>query len=137
MPSTSIRTNSSTIFVSNLAYTTTTESLRAAFDDLAPVRSCFVVYEKMNLSPEVPVANSSASEPKSKGVGYVTFALKEDAENMVERYASDANDEQLVVDRRKIRVGWPDKKVRMYPSCRGSSLRFTQICVQVHTPGGI
>ena len=36
----------STLFVSNLSYATTQESLQAAFDDLGPVRSCFVVYDK-------------------------------------------------------------------------------------------
>ena len=125
----SICLNSSTIFVSNLAFTTTTESLRAAFDDLAPVRSCFVVYEKSKVSTEPAAADPPASEPKSKGVGYVTFALKEDAESIVAKYASNADDvteERLVVDERKIRIGWPDKKVRVHLFRYSSLFKLTQ-----------
>lgn len=43
----------------------------------------------------------------SKGVGYVSFALKEDAEACFKQ----VTDEGLKINKRKIRIQWADKKV--------------------------
>ncbi|KAF8342810.1 uncharacterized protein EI90DRAFT_3115348 [Cantharellus anzutake] len=103
----------STVFVSNLSYSTTDESLRAAFDDLAPVRSCFIVLEKLQAFSEKSGAEPSSSQPKSKGVGFVKFALREDAGNIIAKYGPGVKGEKkefLMVDGRKVRVGWPGVK---------------------------
>lgn len=93
--------------MSNLSYSTSQEALQAAFDDLAPVRSCFIVYEKDPLD--------ATSKGQSKGVGYVTFAIREDAEGIIERY-SESGGEQLKINGRVARVKWADRKVRLF-SC--------------------
>lgn len=69
-------------------------------------------------------ATSSAASAKgpSKGVGYVTFAIKEDAEGVVEKYGEDATAE-LKVDGRAIRVKWADRKVRLCPNIHLLSFR--------------
>ena len=47
--------------------------------------------------------------PVSKGVGYVTFAIKEDAENAMGQYGSEK--ERFIVDARKVRLQWANRKV--------------------------
>ncbi|ETW75268.1 hypothetical protein HETIRDRAFT_244962, partial [Heterobasidion irregulare TC 32-1] len=78
----------STLFVSNLPYTVTSTDLQTLFSDLAPVRSAFVVLEPGTRT--------------SKGVGYVSFAIKEDAATALDQVAKDG----LVLDGRSLRVGW-------------------------------
>ena len=56
----------STLFVSNLPYTATSVDLQTLFSDIAPVRTAFVVTEH--------------GTGMSKAVGYVSFAIKEDAQ---------------------------------------------------------
>jgi nucleolar protein 4 len=86
--------SSSTLFVSNLPYTATSVDLETLFSDIAPVRTAFVVTEQ--------------GSGVSKGVGYVSFALKEDAETCFKQ----VSEEGLAIAGRKIRVQWADKKVR-------------------------
>lgn len=43
----------------------------------------------------------------SKGVGYVSFAIKEDASSAIETIERDG----LLLEGRKIRVNWADRKV--------------------------
>ncbi|KDQ16850.1 hypothetical protein BOTBODRAFT_30748 [Botryobasidium botryosum FD-172 SS1] len=89
----------STIFISNLAYSTTSDALQSTFSDIAPVRSAFVVTDK--------------EDGKSKGVGYVAFAIKEDAESFMKTYShegEDAEGKPFSVDGRKVRIKWADKK---------------------------
>ena len=93
----------STLFVSNLPYTATSTDLQTLFSDIAPVRSAFVVLEQ--------------GTGVSKGVGYVSFAIKEDAESAFE--SKDA----LVLDGRKLRLQWADTKVR------NLELFLTRICL--------
>ncbi|KAJ3043879.1 RNA recognition motif-containing protein [Rhizophlyctis rosea] len=59
-----------TLFVSSIPYTATSESLQAFFSEIGPVRSCFAVADR-------------AQEGKNRGYGYVTYALPEDAERAV------------------------------------------------------
>lgn len=77
--------------MSNLPYAATSTDLQTLFSDLAPVRSAFVVLE----------------ENVSKGVGYVSFALKEDATTAMETIGTDG----ISLNGRKLRVQWADKKV--------------------------
>jgi len=80
----------STLFVSNLPYTVTSVDLQTLFSDIGPVRSAFVVQDKETKA--------------SKGVGYVSFAIKEDAQRAFEQ-------SDLQLDSRKLRVQWPSQKV--------------------------
>lgn len=89
--------NSSTLFISNLPYTATSVDLETLFSDIAPVRTAFVVTEQ--------------GTGVSKGVGYVSFAMKEDAEMCFKQ----VSEEGLSIAGRKIRVQWADKKVRSNP----------------------
>lgn len=90
-----------TIFVSSLAYNTTSASLEEAFADLAPVRNAFVVTQK----------GGSDGEAKSKGVGFVSFAIKEDADQIMEKY-QEGTGVSFRVDGRPVRLQWAKKKVR-------------------------
>lgn len=83
----------STLFVSNLPYTATSIDLQTLFSDIAPVRTAFVVTEH--------------GTGISKGVGYVSFALKEDAENAY-TMISEKGTEFLG---RKLRVQWAENQV--------------------------
>lgn len=79
--------------MSNLPYTATSVDLQTLFSDIAPVRSAFVVTE-----PGTGV---------SKGVGYVAFAIKEDAQSAFDTISKEGID--LVG--RKLRIQWADNKV--------------------------
>ncbi|KAJ7105735.1 hypothetical protein C8R43DRAFT_1140711 [Mycena crocata] len=81
-----------TLFVSNLPYTATSVDLQTLFSDIAPVRSAFVVTE-----PGTGV---------SKGVGYVSFALKEDAQSAFETISKDG----ITIANRALRIQWADTK---------------------------
>src|SRR6266576_6024734 len=65
----------STLFVSNLPYTATSTDLNTLFSDIAPVRSAFVVLEH--------------GTGASKGVGYVSFAIPEDAKAAFDSISAD------------------------------------------------
>ena len=77
---------SSTLFVSNLPYTVTSTDLKTLFSDIAPVRNAFVVLEH--------------GTGISKGVGYVSFAIKEDIQLALEKISS----EGLTIDGRSVRA---------------------------------
>lgn len=85
--------SSSTLFVSNLPYTATSVDLQTLFSDIAPIRSAFVVTEH--------------GTGVSKGVGYVSFALKEDAETAFETISESG----IELAGRKLRVQWAERKV--------------------------
>jgi RNA recognition motif-containing protein len=55
-----------TVFVRNLPYTCTDAGLEEAFGEIGPVKESFIVAEK-------------GTGGQSKGFGFVTFALAEDA----------------------------------------------------------
>ena len=77
---------SSTLFVSNLPYTATSIDLKTLFSDIAPVRNAFVVLEH--------------GTGVSKGVGYVSFAIKEDVQLALEKISSQG----LTIDGRGVRA---------------------------------
>jgi len=79
--------------VSNLPYSATSVDLQTLFSEIAPVRSAFVVTEH--------------GSGISKGVGYVSFSLKEGAESAFELISK--NGVELVG--RKLRVQWAESKV--------------------------
>ncbi|KAF8068858.1 hypothetical protein FPV67DRAFT_1093520 [Lyophyllum atratum] len=87
-----ITAHGSTLFVSNLPYTATSVDLQTLFSDIAPVRSAFVVLE-----PGTGV---------SKGVGYVSFAIKEDAQSAYDTITT----EGLNLVGRNLRVQWAENK---------------------------
>lgn len=67
--------------------------LQTLFSDIAPVRSAFVVLDK--------------ETRKSKGVGYVSFAIKEDAALAV----AQIEQRGISLDQRNLRVQFADAKV--------------------------
>ncbi len=69
--------------------------LQTLFSDIAPVRSAFVVTEQ--------------GTGVSKGVGYVAFAIKEDAQAAFDTI----NREGLTLVGRSLRVQWAEQKVRL------------------------
>ncbi|KIK45750.1 hypothetical protein CY34DRAFT_801216 [Suillus luteus UH-Slu-Lm8-n1] len=83
----------STLFVSNLPYDATSTDLQTTFSDLAPVRYAFVV--------------SKNGSGESKGFGYVSFSIKEDAQTAFDTVSS----EGIEINGRKLRVKWADKKM--------------------------
>ena len=89
----------STLFVSNLPYTATSTDLNTLFSDLAPVRSAFVVLEP--------------GSGVSKGVGYVSFAIREDAQLAFDKIAQ----EGLSLDGRQLRAQWADSSCSMVWRC--------------------
>ncbi|KAF8483530.1 RNA-binding domain-containing protein [Russula ochroleuca] len=78
----------STFFVSNLPYTATSTDLKTLFSDIAPVRSAFVVLEH--------------GTGASKGVGYVSFAISEDAKAAFDSISADG----ITLDARQLRIEW-------------------------------
>ena len=80
--------------MSNLPYTATSVDLQTLFSYIAPVRSAFVVLE-----PGTGV---------SKGVGYVAFSVKEDAQEAFDTITKDG----IKIVGRNLRVQWADTKVR-------------------------
>jgi RNA recognition motif-containing protein len=85
--------------VSNLPYTATSTDLKTLFSDIAPVRSAFVVLDH--------------GTSTSKGVGYVSFAIPEDAKAAFNNCSADG----IILDGRKLRVEWAANKVclRVFP----------------------
>ncbi|CAK9784974.1 hypothetical protein CC85DRAFT_267175 [Cutaneotrichosporon oleaginosum] len=81
-----------TLFVSSLPYNATSTDLVTHFSFIGPVRHGFVATDR--------------DSGKSKGVGYVTYAMKEDAERAV----TELNGSEFGAKGRKIRVSWADKK---------------------------
>lgn len=80
--------------MSNLPYSATSVDLQTLFSDFAPVRTAFVVLDKVS--------------KVSKGVGYVSFAMREDAARAI----TDA--QNLELDGRKLRVQVPTKTVSLF-----------------------
>ena len=89
----------STLFVSNLPYTATSTDLKTLFSDIAPVRTAFVVLEH--------------ATGVSKGVGYVSFAIREDATMAIDKISK----EGITLDSRSLRVQWAGSKVRVSIKC--------------------
>lgn len=104
---------SMTVFVSSLPYETTTTDLITHFSFIGPVKNGFVVKDKVGplsfaASSLVLTALTAQESQESKGVGYVTFTSKVDAEKAV----ADLNGGQFGADaKRKIRVELANDKV--------------------------
>lgn len=96
-PATAHLQPSATIFVSNLPYSATSTDLKTLFSDIGPVRTAFVVLDQ--------------DLGTSKGVGYVTFAIREDAQLAVDKVGEAG--EGIALDGRKLRVDWAGIKVRL------------------------
>jgi nucleolar protein 4 len=87
--------SSTTVFVSSLPYNATTTDIITHFSFIGPVRHGFIATDK--------------ESGTSKGVGYVTYSLKEDAERAVEELDGGA----FGAKGRKISVTMADKKVSL------------------------
>ncbi|WVF70433.1 hypothetical protein IAT40_005223 [Kwoniella sp. CBS 6097] len=81
-----------TLFISSLPYTATSTDLLTHFSYLGPVRHGFIATDK--------------DTGKSKGVGYVTYSLREDAEQALK----ELNNGSFGGGNRKIRVSWADER---------------------------
>ena len=115
---------SSTLFVSNLSYTVTSTDLKTLFSDIAPVRNAFVVLEH---GTEV-----------SKGVGYVSFAVKEDVQLALDKISS----EGLTINGRSVRVQLADTRPKDKDSASASGKNVDQDAKPTKTrkaknPGGV
>ena len=95
-----LTSSSATLFVSNLPYTATSTDLQTLFSDIGPVKSAFVVTEQ--------------GTGVSKGVGYVTFAMKEDADSAFEKLSGKPGGESMEIAGRKLRGVWADNKVCLH-----------------------
>ncbi|KAK0488072.1 hypothetical protein EDD18DRAFT_1360030 [Armillaria luteobubalina] len=102
----------STLFVSNLPYTATSVDLQTLFSDIAPVRSAFVVTE--------------AGTGVSKGVGYVSFAIKEDAQAAFDKISTDG----IALVGRNLRVQWAENK----PKDKTEKVKVEPKVKQIPTP---
>lgn len=85
------KTNS-TLFISRLPYTATTTDLQTMFSEIGPLKRAFVVTDQ--------------ETKKSKGVGYVTFAIPEDANTALEQLQG----KSLDGGSRKIQITFADQK---------------------------
>lgn len=90
--------------MSNLPYTATSVDLQTLFSDIAPVRTAFVVTEH--------------GTGVSKGVGYVSFAIKEDAQSTFDKITK----EGITLVGRNLRVQWAENKVCL--SCPHTPVRI-------------
>ena len=80
------------------------------FSDIAPVRSAFVVLEH--------------GTGVSKGVGYVSFAIREDATTAIDKISN----EGITLDGRSLRVQWAGSKVCSFSVLRdGGTDAFPRI----------
>ncbi|KAJ9476650.1 Nucleolar protein 4 [Pseudozyma hubeiensis] len=81
-----------TLFVSRLPYTATSTDLQTTFSEIGPLKRAFVVIDQ--------------ATKKSKGVGYVTFAIPEDATTALEQLQG----KSLDGGSRKIQIAFADQK---------------------------
>lgn len=83
--------NKATLFVSRLPFSATTTDLQTLFSDVGPLRRAFVV--------------TDPATKASKGVGYVTFSIPEDAERALGELQGKKLD-----GKRPIAISWADAK---------------------------
>lgn len=88
---------STTVFVSSLPYNATTTDLVTHFSFIGPVHHGFIAKDK--------------ETGTSKGVGYVTYAMREDADRAIEELDGGAFGDKG----RKIRVLLADRRVSAQP----------------------
>ncbi|KIP11301.1 hypothetical protein PHLGIDRAFT_124953 [Phlebiopsis gigantea 11061_1 CR5-6] len=88
------KAHGATLFVSNLPYSATSTDIKTLFSDIGPVRTAFVVLEQ--------------GTGTSKGVGYVSFAIREDAQLAFDKVNESA--EGISLDGRRLRVQWAGSK---------------------------
>ncbi|KAF7727778.1 RNA recognition motif-containing protein [Apophysomyces ossiformis] len=74
----------STLFVRGLPYKATSKDLETFFEDVGPIRRCFVVADRSQGEIKEDDPNF-----KNKGYGYVRFALADDARQAIEKLKSE------------------------------------------------
>ncbi|KAJ1565174.1 RNA recognition motif-containing protein, partial [Nowakowskiella sp. JEL0078] len=70
----------STLFVRGLPYTATNDELESYFSEIGPVKRSFVV---ANSSDKPENTDEKSTGPRNKGIGFVQFALAEDAASAI------------------------------------------------------
>lgn len=102
-----VAAKNATLFVSSLPFSATSTDLSTLFSDIGPLRKAFVVTDK--------------ETGKSKGVGYVTFAIAEDAE----RAFGEMQGKSLDGGKRKMRIEWSTsvKEKERYSKVQSSGAR--------------
>lgn len=90
-----------TLFVSRLPYSATSDDLSSFFSSIGPIRRAFIVTDQ--------------ATKKSKGVGYVSFSTKDDAQLALDQLQNRTLDENKVkgAGKRKIKLQWADLKPSM------------------------
>jgi nucleolar protein 4 len=113
-------TSSTTVFISSLPYTATTTDVLTHFSFIGPVRHGFVATDK--------------ASGKSKGVGYVTYSLLEDAERAV----NELDGGEFGDKGRKIRVQWAEHRVgqsEFHRTVSGVMCVLSAALTPLHQPG--
>lgn len=102
-----------TLFVSRLPYTATSTDLSTLFSDIGPLKRAFVVTD-----PETRI---------SKGVGYVSFAIREDAVRALETLQG----RSLDGGKRKIQVDWAENR-KLLGKDKGNSAEDAEATSRKH-----
>lgn len=85
----------STLFIRNLPFTATNKEFEAFFSEFGPIKACFVVTEHRDKKDEKDASVEGAAEAeeepvsaeggKSKGFGFVHYAMESDAVRAIEK----------------------------------------------------
>ena len=76
---------SSTVFVRNLAFASTSAELEELFSEIGPLKHAFVVTEA-GVKADAAAAGSAATPGRSRGFGFVEFRVPEDAARAIVEY---------------------------------------------------
>lgn len=93
-----VHTSKNTLFVRNLPFDCQNEQLEAFFSEFGPLRGCFVVR-----NPQDPA--------KSKGIGFVHFAISEDAE----RVMKEIGEGKVKLSGRALAADWAQRRSDQQP----------------------
>jgi len=86
-----------TLFVRNLPFDCTNSELEAFFSEFGPLKGCFVVANHQQDQ------DGPASQQRTRGIGFVHFALAEDAKCTLERINSSS---KVVFKGRELKADW-------------------------------
>lgn len=93
-----VHTSKNTLFVRNLPFDCQNEQLETFFSEFGPLRGCFVVR-----NPQDPA--------KSKGIGFVHFAMREDAE----RVMKEIGEGKVKLSGRALAADWAQRRSDQQP----------------------
>jgi nucleolar protein 4 len=83
--------SSTTLFVRNLAFATTSQELEDLFSTVGPIKNAFIVTDKSSApapsnADESAPSSSEKPQGRSRGFGFVEFRVPEDAESAMNQY---------------------------------------------------